>query len=117
MVERDLPKVDVEGSRPFSRSKIKSQAQSLAFYFTSDISGSRTREEGSTKFGHARSAKNEFWNYRVSDKPVRVSFPHKSPNQKWICRGLLSDYFDQYIVALISRSSFFDGPKLCQVHL
>ena len=73
MVERDLPKVDVEGSRPFSRSKIKDQVEGLVFYFTSDTSGLRTREEGSTKFGHARSAKSEFWNYRASDKPVRVS--------------------------------------------
>ena len=72
MVERDLPKVDVEGSRPFSRSKIKDQVNDLVFYFTSDISGSRTREEGSTKFDHGRSPKSEFLNYRVSDKPVRV---------------------------------------------
>ena len=49
MVERDLPKVDVEGSRPFSRSKIKDQVEGLVFYFTSDISGSRAREEDSTK--------------------------------------------------------------------
>lgn len=78
MVERDLPKVDVEGSRPFSRSKIKDQVEGLVFYFTSDISRTRTREEGSTKFGHARSAKSEFWNYRASDKPIRVSRqPHK----------------------------------------
>ena len=73
MVERDLPKVDVEGSRPFSRSKIKDQVEGLVFYFTSDTSGLRTREEGSTKFGHGRSPKSEFWNYRASDKPVRVS--------------------------------------------
>ena len=72
MVERDLPKVDVEGSRPFSRSKIKDQVEGLVFYFTSDISRARTREEGSTKFDHGRSPKSEFWNYRASDKPVRV---------------------------------------------
>ena len=69
LVERDLPKVDVEGSRPFSRSKIKSQAESLAFYFTSDISGSRTREEGLTKSDYARSAKSGFWNFRVAKSP------------------------------------------------
>ncbi len=34
-----------------SRSKIKDQVEGLVFYFTSDISGLRTREEGSTKFG------------------------------------------------------------------
>ena len=32
MVERDLPKVDVEGSRPFSRSKIEEALWGL-FYF------------------------------------------------------------------------------------
>ena len=32
MVERDLPKVDVEGSKPFSRSKIE-EALSGLFYF------------------------------------------------------------------------------------
>ena len=62
----------LRANKPFSRSKIKDQVEGLVFYFTSDISGSRTREEGSTKFDHGRSPKSEFWNYRVSDKPVRV---------------------------------------------
>ena len=36
MVERDLPKVDVEGSKPFSRSKIE-EALSGLFYFIFEI--------------------------------------------------------------------------------
>ncbi len=49
MVERDLPKVDVEGSRPFSRSKIEDQVEDLVFYFTSDIRGSKNPRRGFDK--------------------------------------------------------------------
>ena len=50
MVERDLPKVDVEGSKPFSRSKKqKDQVKDLVFCFWRE-GFLRTLEEGSTKF-------------------------------------------------------------------
>ena len=48
MVERDLPKVDVEGSKPFSRSKINGSLMGVHLFYIVDRS--RTREEGSTKF-------------------------------------------------------------------
>lgn len=55
MVERDLPKVDVEGSKPFSRSKKqKDQTKSLVFCFWRE-GFLRTLEEGSTKFLCVRS--------------------------------------------------------------
>ncbi len=47
MVERDLPKVDVEGSKPFSRSKKqKDQVKDLVFCFWRE-GFLRTLEEGS----------------------------------------------------------------------
>ncbi len=49
MVERDLPKVDVEGSKPFSRSKAKNHP--IGWFFALFAEGFlRTFEEDSTKF-------------------------------------------------------------------
>ena len=56
---------------PFPARK-KRNHLSGGFSFLYGKKGLRTREEGSTKFDHGRSPKSEFWNYRVSDKPVRV---------------------------------------------
>ena len=48
LVERDLPKVDVEGSKPFSRSKKEKPPIRVVFFFMSrEKKVSRTREEGS----------------------------------------------------------------------
>ena len=50
LVERDLPKVDVEGSRPFSRSKKEKPPIRVVFFFMSwEKKVSRTLEEGSAK--------------------------------------------------------------------
>ena len=50
LVERDLPKVDVEGSRPFSRSKKEKPPIRVVFFFMSrEKKVARTLEEGSAK--------------------------------------------------------------------
>ena len=42
MVERDLPKVDVEGSNPFSRSKNKKTPDGVFLFLWRVIEGMRT---------------------------------------------------------------------------
>ena len=50
MVERDLPKVDVEGSRPFSRSKKRKTTSRVVFFFyVREKKVARTLEEGSAQ--------------------------------------------------------------------
>lgn len=45
LVERDLPKVDVEGSSPFFRSKIRDPLLWVSYFIFAERT--RTREEGS----------------------------------------------------------------------
>ena len=57
LVERDLPKVDVEGSRPFSRSKNKEDATRRLFCFLElgEKGGENPRRGFGTKVPWARS--------------------------------------------------------------
>ena len=45
LVERDLPKVDVEGSKPFSRSKTKKPGESLALFVLQESGKGREPEK------------------------------------------------------------------------
>lgn len=76
MVERDLPKVDVEGSNPFSRSKNIMAWRSWAIIFFEEVGSSPRRGLGSSDQGESR--KKEFF---YAEPPERTSKTSQN------CRG------------------------------
>ncbi len=63
MVERDLPKVDVEGSNPFSRSKNKKTPPGVFLFLWRVLEGMRTLEEGLTQNCRGHKVAHEIGNF------------------------------------------------------